>query len=110
MQYLKNIPHNEVVSLAAQVQVLPGQVVSKTLVQNDAVGITIFAFDAGEQISTHGSEGDAMVHVLEGTGRFVVAGTEHFVQAGQALVMPAGMPHSVHAPEAFKMLLTVVFG
>lgn len=108
-KYLKNIEHDTVLALKDQVQVLPGQVVSKTLVQNDAVGITLFAFDAGEQISTHGSEGDALVLVLEGTGEFTVGGEKRMVQAGEALVMPATVPHAVHAPGAFKMMLTVVF-
>ena len=50
-----------------------------------------------------------MVQVLEGSGRFTVGGEEHLGHAGEALVMPAGIPHAVFAPEAFKMLLTVVF-
>lgn len=108
-KYLKNITRQEVLELKRQVQVLPGQVVSKTLVQNDAVGITLFAFDEGEEISTHGSQGDALVLVLEGTGKFTVGGKEHLVQAGEALVMPANIPHAVYAPEAFTMMLTVVF-
>lgn len=108
-EYLKNLPRQEVFPMAAQVEVLPGQVVSKTLVQNDAIGITLFAFDGGEQISTHGSEGDALVLVLEGEGRFVVGGKEHHVQAGKALLMPATVPHAVYADLPFKMLLSVVF-
>ena len=40
-----------------------GQVVSKTLVQNDYVSMTIFSFDKGEEISTHAAGGDAMVTV-----------------------------------------------
>lgn len=106
---LKNIPFDTVLPFKDQVQVLPGQVVSKTLVQNDGVGITLFAFDAGEQISTHGSEGDALVQVLEGEGEFTVDGKKHRVKAGEALVMPANIPHAVDAPQQFKMLLTVVF-
>ena len=87
----------------------PGQVVSKTLAQNSAVSVTLFAFDKGEEIGTHDSTGDAMVTVLEGAGRFTVDGTAHIVKAGEALVMPAKKPHAVYAEEAFKMLLTVVF-
>lgn len=107
--FLKNIQQQEVLSLAGQVEVLPGQVVSKTLVQNGAVGLTLFAFAGGEQISEHDSEGDALVQVLEGTGEFTVGGKKHMVKQGQALVMPAKVPHAVVAPENFKMLLTVVF-
>lgn len=106
---IKNIPHETVVPLAEQVQVMKGQIVSKTLVQNGAVSLTLFAFDQGEEIGTHDSTGDAMATVLEGTGRFTVDGGEHTVGAGETLVMPAGKPHAVFAPEPFKMLLTVVF-
>lgn len=66
-------------------------------------------FSKGEEISTHQSEGDAMVTVLSGTGRLTVDGTEHIVKAGQTLVMPARKPHAVYAEDDFKMLLTVVF-
>lgn len=109
LKYMKNIPGNEVQTLAALVEAGAGQVVSRTLAQNSAVSITLFAFDRGEEISTHASGGDAMVTVLEGVGRFTVDGVEHLVRQGEALVMPAGKPHAVYAQEAFKMLLVVVF-
>ncbi len=107
--YIKNIAHEEIVSLASQVETMKGQVVSKTLAQNKAVSITLFAFDKDEEISTHDSEGDAMVTVLEGTGLFTVNGKEHILQAGETLIMPAKKPHALYAKEAFKMLLVVVF-
>lgn len=107
--FIKNIPHEEVVSLAGQVEVLEGQVVSKTLAQNKAVSVTVFAFAKGEEIGTHDSTGDAMVTVLEGTGLFTVDGKEYTVNQGETLVMPAQKPHAVFAKEAFKMLLVVVF-
>ena len=95
--------------LAQQVEAEAGQIVSKTLAQNDAVSITLFAFSKGEEISPHASGGDAMVLVLEGRGRFTIDGREHFCSAGESIVMPAGKPHAVYAAEDFKMLLTVVF-
>lgn len=109
MAFIKNIEHEKVLALASLVDVQAGQVVSRTLAQNDAVSITLFAFAAGEEIGTHDSEGDAMVLVLEGVGRFTVDGTAREVKAGETLVMPAGKPHAVAAPQDFKMLLTVVF-
>lgn len=107
--YIKNFPIEEVTNLADTVEIRPGEVVSKTLVQNEAVSITLFAFDKGEAISTHDSKGDAMVNVLEGTGEFVVGKNKYLVKAGQSLIMPATIPHSVSAKEGFKMLLIVVF-
>ena len=109
MAYIKNIAPEIVVNLGGLVQYMDGQVVSRTLAQNSAVSVTLFAFAKGEEIGTHDSEGDAMVTVLEGTGEFTVGGVKHQVKAGEALVMPAKIPHAVYAVEAFKMLLTVVF-
>ena len=106
---LKNVTHEQVFSLANEVQTLQGQIVSKTLVQNSAVSMTLFAFDKGEEISSHDSNGDAMVTVLEGTGKFIVDGTEYILKNGETLIMPAQKPHAVLAEEPFKMLLVVVF-
>ena len=106
---IKKLEHETVLDLAEQVQIMPGQIISKTLSQNKAVSVTLFAFDKGEEIGTHDSTGDAMVTVLEGTGKYVVDGKDYILKTGEALVMPAGKPHSVHAEEAFKMLLLVVF-
>lgn len=86
-----------------------GQVVSKTLVQNDLVSVTVFSFDKDEEISTHASGGDAMVTVLEGTGRFTVGGEVFQLTEGETLVMPKDVPHAVYGQERFKMLLTVSF-
>jgi quercetin dioxygenase-like cupin family protein len=108
-KYLKNIEQEEIVTLSELVSVNQGQIVSKTLTQNEAVSITLFAFDQGEEISTHDSSGDAMVTVLEGTGQFTVDGKEYVLTAGQTLVMPAKKPHAVYAKEQFKMMLVVIF-
>ncbi len=109
MSGMKNISKNEVMSLAAQISYQDGQVVSKTLAQNNAVSLTLFSFEKGEEISTHASGGDAMVQVLEGTGRFTVDGVPHILHEGESIIMPAGIPHAVYGEERFKMLLTVIF-
>lgn len=108
-QYIKNLPAEEVVNLAGQISVRSGEIVSKTLAQNDAVGITLFAFDKGEEISAHESSGDAFVTVLEGVGEYTVGDKKYEVHAGESLVMPANVPHAVYGKEAFKWLLVVVF-
>lgn len=104
---MKNIPVAQAFVLKDEVQYQPGQIVSKTLAQNENVSLTLFAFDKNEEISTHAAGGDALVLCLEGTGKFTVDGVEHLLTAGEALVMPAGHPHAVFGQEQFKMLLTV---
>lgn len=106
---IKNIPHEEIVTLRELVPCQEGQVVSRTLAQNNAVSVTLFSFAKGEEISTHRSEGDAFVTCLEGVGKITIDGEEYFLKEGQFIVMPAGHPHAVYGEEAFKMLLVVIF-
>ena len=105
----KNIEKQKKLELKDLVAYQEGQVVSKTLVQNEYVSMTIFSFDKGEEISTHAAGGDAMVTVLEGTGRFTVGGEVFLLQEGETLIMPKDIPHAVYGEEQFKMQLTVSF-
>ena len=103
----KNIEKQTKLNLKELVKYLEGQVVSKTLVQNDYVSKTIFSDEQGEEISTHAAGGDAMVTVLEGKGRFTVGGEVFYVEEGETLIMPKDIPHAVYGEESFKMQLTV---
>ncbi len=105
----KNIEKQAALKLKDLIAYQEGQVVSRTLVQNEAVGMTLFSFDKGEEISTHSSGGDAMVTVLEGTGRFTVGGEVFILGQGETLVMPKDVPHAVYGEERFKMQFTVSF-
>ena len=108
-EILKNIPKSQVLQLAEAVAYADGQVVSKTLIQNDGVGITLFAFAKGEGISTHESKGDALVIALDGKGRITIDGKDYELAQGDSIVMPANHPHAVYGVEPFKMLLVVSF-
>lgn len=105
----KNIDKQTKLNLKDLVDYAQGQVVSKTLVQNDYVSMTIFSFDKGEEISTHAASGDAMVTVLEGKGRFTVGGEIFYLEAGETLIMPKDIPHAVYGEERFKMQLVVSY-
>ena len=105
----KNVEKKVKFELKDLVEYQKGQVVSRTLVQNEAVSMTIFSFDKGEEISTHAAGGDAMVTVLEGKGRFTVADEVFYLEAGETLIMPKYIPHAVYGEEQFKMQLVVSY-
>ena len=109
MSAIKNMEKSTVLTLKDEVAYQPGQVVSKTLAQNDALSVTLFAFDKNEEISTHESGGDAFVTCLDGVGRVTIDGVAHVLHEGESIVMPARHPHAVYGQEQFKMLLVVVF-
>lgn len=109
MNAIKNIEKSQVLTLKNEVAYQPGQVVSKTLAQNNALSVTLFAFDKGEEISTHESGGDAFVTCLDGVGRITIDGKDYELHEGESIVMPARHPHAVYGQAQFKMLLVVVF-
>jgi quercetin dioxygenase-like cupin family protein len=104
----KNIDMGKTLKLRDLVIYQEGQVVSRTLVQKDGTSVTAFAFPMGEGLSRHTASGDALVQILEGVAAITIGDTAHEVKAGESIVMPAGIPHALDAPERFKMLLTVV--
>ena len=106
---IKNINHAEVLVLKDQVAYQDGQVVSKTLAQNDALSVTLFSFAKGEEISTHKSDSDAFVTCLDGVGKITIDGVDYLLHEGESIVMPAEHPHAVYGEENFKMMLVVVF-
>ena len=105
---IKNISFSEAHVLRDLVDYQEGRVVSRTLAQNSALSLTLFAFDQGEGLSTHAAPGDAMVQVLDGEVSLTIGGKEVTARSGEVVVMPADIPHSVSAVKPFKMLLTVV--
>ncbi len=105
----KNVEKKAKIELKNLVSYQDGQVVSKTLVQNDYLSMTIFSFDKGEEISTHAAAGDAMVTVLEGKGRFTVGDEVFYLEEGETLIMPKDIPHAVYGEEKFKMQLVVSY-
>jgi small redox-active disulfide protein 2 len=106
--FIKNITLSDVHNLAELVEYEEGRVVSRTFAQNSSLSLTLFAFDKGEGVSTHTAPGDAMLQVLDGEAAVNINGQEMTVCAGQVVVMPANVPHSVTGVKRFKMLLTVV--
>lgn len=108
-KFINKIEHEITKVIKNEVAYLPGQIVSKTLSQNSYNSLTLFAFDKNEEISTHDSAEDAMILVLEGVGKITIDGKENILNAGETIIMPATIPHSVYALEQFKMLLIVLF-
>ncbi len=108
-KFIKNLEHGKNLSLTEAVDYMPGQIVSKTLAQNKHRSLTLFAFDKGEEISAHESDGDAMVIALDGKGKVTIEDTEYILSGGDTIVMPSKTPHAVYAEERFKMLLIVIF-
>ncbi|EAX47653.1 Cupin 2, conserved barrel domain protein [Thermosinus carboxydivorans Nor1] len=107
-KFIKNIEFSTAVELADLVKYQPGQVISLTFVQNETLSMTLFAFAKGEGVSTHSAPGDAMVYMLDGEAEITIGDKKVRAKKGEAVVMPADVPHGLEAVENFKMLLILV--
>ena len=94
--------------LASLVSYQEGSVVSRQITKAGAGNVTLFAFDVGQTLSEHTAPYDALVHVLEGQAEVLIGGQPFVLKTGQAIVMPANVPHALKALASFKMLLTMI--
>jgi len=99
---------NEAIKLVEAVAYAEGSVVSKTLADKKAGTLTLFAFDAGQGLSEHTAPFDAVVQILDGEACVTIDGEEVRAGAGELVIMPARVPHSLHAEKRFKMLLIMI--
>lgn len=102
------LPKAEAVDLSRAVQYAKGSVVSRTIAENKAGTLTLFAFDKGQGLSEHSAPFDAVVQVIDGEAELTIGGKGVRARKGQLVIMPANVPHAVRAVRPFKMLLTML--
>lgn len=90
------------------IQYEPGGIVSKIIMKNTAGNVTLFAFDKNQQLSEHTAPFDALVQIVEGKAEILINKEPFLLNAGESIIMPAGIPHALNATESFKMILTML--
>jgi len=105
-----SIPAAEAVDLAGLVNYAEGAVVSRTIKKSEKGTLTVFAFDAGEELSTHSAPFDAFVQILDGEVEITVGDKIVLPAVGEFVMMPADIPHGLRAVTQFKMLLIMIRG
>jgi len=85
-----------------------GSIVSKTILKNDGGNITLFAFDAGQALSEHTAPFDALLLCSDGNLIVTIDAAEHTLHRDEFIILPAGIPHAVHAIDRSKFLLVMI--
>jgi quercetin dioxygenase-like cupin family protein len=83
-------------------------IASRVLARTAAGNITLFAFDAGEELSEHTAPCDALVLTLTGALTLTIGGVNVQAAPQTIVLMPANVPHAVHAAEPSRMLLIML--
>jgi quercetin dioxygenase-like cupin family protein len=102
--------HSTVFSFPEKVEYSAEGIISKRVIDRPVGTVTLFSFDKGQRLSTHSAPFDAMVQVIEGSAEIVISDVPLQLGTGEAIIMPAGIPHAVIALEKFKMVLTMIKG
>lgn len=92
----------------SEIQYSPGSIVSKIILKNSCGNVTLFAFDAGQQLSDHAAPYDVLLQILDGSANVVLDGELYTCKEHDVLFMKANAVHSVSAREPFKMMLTMI--
>lgn len=99
---------SQVFSFSGSIDYSDGGIVSKSVLKKETGNISLFAFANGEGLSEHTAPFDALIQVVDGRGEIIIGGIPYLLNTGDAIIMPAGIPHSVNAVEKFKMVLTMI--
>ena len=83
-------------------------IVSTRVIQKPTGNVTFFAFDQGQELSEHTAPFDALLTVFDGEVSVMVADKWHSMKQGEAIILPANIPHAVKAVTPFKMMLTMI--
>lgn len=98
----------EVFTLESLVTPTAHGIASRVLARTAAGNITLFAFDAGEELSEHTAPFDALALTLSGALVLTIGGVEMRTAPDTIVLMPANVPHAVRAAEASRMMLIML--
>lgn len=102
------IPPAEALLLQSLITPTEQGIASRVLARTSGGNLTLFAFDAGQELSAHTTPFDALVMVLDGALTLTVGGTRVRATPGTIVRMPANVEHAVEAPEPARMLLIML--
>lgn len=104
----KGLPGAQVVQVQELIDYQNDSVVSREVVKKPTGGVTLFAFDEGQDLSEHTAPFDALVQVLEGELEISINAHPHRLHGGEMILIPARQPHALKAITRFKMILTMI--
>jgi len=102
------LPPGELFTLESLVTPTAQGIASRVLARSAAGNITMFAFDAGEELSEHTAPFDALVLTVSGALVLTIGGVAVRTAPQTIVRMPANVPHAVRAAEASRMLLIML--
>ena len=96
--------------LAVMPEVLSNSIISRVVLKNDTVNVTLFGFDTDQELTEHTASRPAMLHFLTGKAEVTLGGETQMATPGTWIFMPANLQHSIKPLEPTRMLLILIHG
>ncbi len=100
MDYLYNSDINNLIP-----QTPADSIVSRSLMKETAMNVTLFSFAPGEELSEHTATRPAILHFLAGKARLTLGEDVFEVGAGAWAHMPPNLPHAIKAETEVRLIL-----
>src|SRR6266852_3647477 len=101
-------PYAFVEDVEAEVPVPDNGVLSRTLVNDEALKVVAFGFSAGQELSPHTAPMPAVLHFLKGEAELTLGSEKRNVRAGALIHMAPGLSHGIIAKSPLVMLLLML--
>jgi quercetin dioxygenase-like cupin family protein len=102
------LPAGELLTLESLVTPTSQGIASRVLARTAGGNITLFAFDAGEELAEHTAPFDALAVTVSGAFVLTIDGVAVRTAPQTVVLRPANVPHAGRAAEASRMLLIML--
>jgi quercetin dioxygenase-like cupin family protein len=108
-EFIKNIESSKKYHLSDLIEIVPGGVESRTLVQVEGYSVTLFGLDEGEGISAFTVPGDTLISLYEGKSAVTIGETQKItLSAGESVCIPSNTVYSIDTLTRSKLLIILV--
>ena len=97
-----------VADLRGEVTIPQDGILSRTIHSDDRVTVTIFGFDAGQELSEHTSTKAAIIEIVQGEAEILLGNDRHEAGPGAWISMPPGLRHAIRARTPVVLLLLLL--
>jgi len=99
---------NKSQNLKESISYSEGGILSKEIVKNDKLNITLFCVSKAAEISEHTSTKQGFVYIIEGEGIFNLEGKDIQMLPGVLIQMQENMVHSIKAEQNTSFFLVLI--
>lgn len=90
------------------IEYIPKAVVSRMICKKATGNVTIYCFDAGQELAEKISPFETYIQIIDGTADLTINDKKIRIKSGEGIIIPAHTRQQFSAHERFKMISTFI--